>query len=217
MSLQEEMYVAVGIAAFGSYAAATQLVRGGDWWLLPAFMFVLSPGGMIALRHFYEEGRMPVLLTQNRISKAFLGDALVLPWVFWFGGRGWDTMAPSLLFDSWLIWAVPMAVIGLVGAVKFNQQDRLRYINADRESSLKSPTKVWHDWVITPVFIGMLSWLLMPQLTDFSIDTLLSVVGLVIFGILAGWDFVYPPDPAAQHVLWSEDHFEPVDEPLHLV
>lgn len=206
------MYVGFALCGVACYLSGVAMVATGWWGLLFPGMLVLSPMMMSALRYGFE-GPLDLDFIDPRImSWAFVvGDGVVLPFMLWFAGRGWQAVEIS---DAEVLWSTLLcAVAGLVAMVVFRRVDGDRYRKADWASSLKSPTKVWHDCVVMPVVVALTLWLLVPQfIVNGTADTVFAVVCLLVFAALVGVDIVDEPDPRKQHYRWDATSFTPVGD-----
>lgn len=206
------MYVGFALSAVAFYLSGAALVDTGMWGLLFPGMLLLSPI-MMALLRFGFEGPLGLrFFDPHAMSWAFvIGDCIVLPFMLWFAGRGWQAVDIS---DAQVLWSTLLcALAGLVAMIVFRKIDGDRYHRVDWSSSLKSPTKVWHDCVVLPVVVALTLWLLVPQFVmNVTADTVFAVVCLGVFAALVGIDFVYEPDPRKQHYRWDAARFEPVGD-----
>ncbi len=206
---QEDMYLATVVAAVVAFFGGVYATRDGDWWLLPIWAVVLSPVAMYILRRWWEDDSLS--LFNSKASKAFMyGDVAVLPVVFGFAVYGWRQV-PSSNWMTGYAFAAGCLGIGAICACLFRLMDGRRYIESRYETMLDCPTKVWHDWAVFPVAIGMLLWLLLPQLfAAWSVATVAALAFLLQFLLLTLLDAVDPPDPKYQHVEWDAEQFCPV-------
>jgi hypothetical protein len=206
------MYVANGLAALLLFVAGIVAVRNGHEELLFPGMIVLSPVAMLLLRWWYEDGLDRSFFNPLVMSWGFiLGDTVILPVVLLFGGLGWQDLPNGWRQSASLWFAAACALIGLAVAVVFRLVDGRRYVDAGVPTALLSPTKVWHDWVVMPVTVAGLCWLLIPQVYfGGSTFTRPAFVFMGLFGLTLLLDAITKPDPAAQHPQWDSVRFTAV-------
>ncbi len=212
---QRSMYVVFGLAALMFYFCGVVAVGSGMWALLFPAMWLVSPIMMALLRVGLEGPLKWSFINPRVMSWCFVvGDGILLPFALWFAGRGWQQLSLTNveLFGS----MVSAVFIGLMVMIGFRKVDGDRYRTAGWESSLYSPTKVWHDCVVMPVVVAMLMFLLAPQLVTWingsqpmrGGDMFISLIMVSGFIALVAVDGVNQPDPRAQHHLWNQYRFE---------
>ena len=128
--------------------------------------------------------------------------------MLWFAGLGWQRV--DLSGRTMLQAAACYIIAGLVVMIMFRKFDGDRYRAHNWASSLKSPTKVWHDCVVMPVVVALGMWLMAPQLfIEWSWYTSLAACCFGLFFVLNAVDAVSQPDPRRQHPLWDSKQFAP--------
>lgn len=207
LSRQNQLYQASCLAAVSLFIGGIVAVRTGHEQLLLPGMVVLSPVATLLLRWLYED-RLEWSFFNPMVTswKFVLGDAVMLPITLLLAASGWQELPAGWYQSSW--FAVMCGMIGLTVAVGLRRLDSRRYIDADVPSALISPTKVWHDLVVMPVAVGLLSWLLIPQFFGASGFTRPAFVFLGMFGCAVLLDAITKPDPAGQHPQWDPIRFE---------
>lgn len=175
------------------------------------------------------EGRSPkVVFDWRRQSWSFHGDYLLLLPAIIVAMHVWHnrlTTIPSWFQQWW--WFYVTAAAGVAFGAFFRWGDNGRY----PPESLKGPAKTFHDWVLIPIFFGMLVARGVPLLwhMDRYTLTVLGLVGCWVFlaaidGLRSytGWNFVGSPDwclrlytkyrldPVYQHVMWDKVAFRPL-------
>ena len=102
-------------------------------------------------------------------------------------------------------------VVAVLGSIVFRAFDGQRYRRIGHEAALLSPTKVWHDFVVTPLIAGVLLWSAVPQLVhNRSYDTYIGLMALVVYAATVLRDGIWPVDPVRQHPRWDPANFHPV-------
>lgn len=208
---QPVLYVMIAASAVIFYLCGIVAALSGWWLLLALGMLLISPVMMALLRVGFEGPVDRPFVDPHDMSWAFVaGDGVLLPLALMFAAHGWlkvDLTAHELLLAT-LIYPV----VGIGVAVGFRSFDGARYRSVGWASALVSPTKLWHDFVVVPVVVSLMMWLLVPQLlTGPTGDTYLTVIVLVSFIGLVAVDGVNPPDPRRQHTRWDPRRFEPSD------
>ena len=207
-SYQNEMYVCMAVCAMLMFSLAVILTNAGAWVVLWPFMLVLSPGAMAFLRHYYEGGLKKSFFDPDLMSNAFvIGDTFFLTFAMMFAGLGRQGVTVSLGYDVAL--QVFGLASGLLAVAAFRKVDGQRYINVGWASALKSPTKVWHDWVVFTVTIALFIWLLIPQITTHGYAFWLSLMWIGCFVVTVTMDGIKGPDVTRQHYRWDEIGFQP--------
>ncbi len=212
------MYLLFYVAAVSLFLAGVAATEHGLWALLQPGMLVVSPVMMVLLRRIFEGAVQRSFFEPKTMSWSFVvGDFIVLPSVFWFAGRGWQGI--TLTDGENGMMKVVAIVVGILAIVGFRSLDGARYRAVGWESALKSPTKVWHDFVVMPVVVALLFWLLVPQvvlqLTDGDrIDgpgnMAIALLLLAGFVVLVAMDGMNQPDPTRQHYRWDPKRFKPI-------
>lgn len=215
---QRYMYLLFYMAAVSLFWSGVAAVEQGLWWLLPIGLVVVSPIMMALLRRIFEGPLDQSFFDPKLMSWSFvLGDVIVLPYVLWFAGRGWqDIRLTDGENGMMLLASIVVAILAIVG---FRYLDGARYRSVGWESALKSPTKVWHDFVVMSVVTALLFWLLVPQvvlqLTDGERaggagNMVAALVFLAFFIVLIAVDGLNPPNPKHQHYRWDPKRFKPI-------
>lgn len=174
-----------------------------NWFVvcLAAFPIVLSPVMMLVLRVTAEYGKPAGLLCPKTQSWTFLfGDAIALPLAFGAAAMSWSQHPSSVGRHKVVI--VFSVVTAVCVSYMFRNADSLRYRRSGNGDRLKSPTKLWHDFIVYPVLTAVLLLIGIPVLTGYfgTIECWIMLAGVALWALFGVMDLmVIKPDPANQH------------------
>lgn len=205
------MYLSFYMIGLSAFLGGIEAVETGAWPLLSPSMVVVSLGITALLRFVLERSLDRSFLDPRVMSSGFvLGGGFVLPMALWFAARG---RSDVIMSDGEEARMQAMSVIvGLIAMFMFRRYDGIRYVQADWQDALWSPSKVWIDFVVVPVSSAMFAWLMIPQIVlriaepvraGTGSDTTIATLLIFVFIGCAAYDAVNPPDPTKQHVLWD--------------
>jgi len=184
-----------------------RLVYGGRWQRALIIGVCLSWVAMniIALT---VERRTEMLLHPGGQYKAFyFGDSLCLPGIvlgIWLLGR--QMPVPNLTYKRW--WHVLWFGIGVAAGVSLHLLDAASHFYT--RSMMSSPTKLYHDFVVFPLYIYITFPLAIPALIKSRAGVWPRVVVVGLFVIFLGlnyYDGIHRPHHGHINFDWS--HFRP--------
>lgn len=201
----------IGMSVVYGYGLGIGLILQDKPVTMYAAVVVFSPVMMLVWRLVELKGNVKRALGMfdpGRQSWAFMfGDTFLLSYALLVLTRGWQSMPAESWFHSveWAIWAL-WTGFGL--SLVFVWFDRKRYIGAGVESALYSPTKLWHDYAVFPVLLGLLLFTGVPQLLGvWTLHTAVAVVAVLLFVGLCAADAVRDKrgtlKPEDQHFAWD--------------
>jgi hypothetical protein len=158
------LLLGAGLAAlmFWSFATRTALLMSV---LVLAFTVVFA-----LLAHFKEpikgarrSQRVRNIFNPRLQSWAFLADMFGLAPALGFAVAGWDQIH-TWAFHQWWWLALVSAAVGIAASLAFHWfMDRPGCLS-ENPNALRSPTKVWHNWVTYPVLFSAMWALCVPYL-----------------------------------------------------
>ena len=176
---------------------------------------VLSPAMMLVLRVIELKGdlrRSLQMFNPRKQSWAFMfGDTFLLSYALLALTHGWQSIPADSRFHS-IGWAMIALWAGFGLSLVFVLFDRKRYVGAGVERALTSPTKLWHDYTVFPVLLGLLLFAGVPQLWGaWSFHTVVALLAVLLFVGLCAADMVRDKrgtlDPSDQHFEWEPSEF----------
>lgn len=149
------------IMAVVLYVLLAGFAWNGDYIWAPIAAIVVSPVIFTGIRKA-ELGRsfryvIARVFSHRRQSHAFLyGDLIMLPFAFATVAHAYATTdAGWLNLPTW--WILVSGFVGLLGGALFHfALEAPAYTEAGYRAELKSPSKIYHDFVVYPVLLGSL-------------------------------------------------------------
>lgn len=206
------LYVVAAGMALLTYLYGVIAVMLGWWWLMLPAALVLSPGIMALLRVVFERPFGLTGFTNPRVMSYsyVVGGFVLLPLALSFAAFGWTSISTvGWHYNMRFFWTA--FACGVLVAVVIFMIDGRRYKLGSVPTARRSPTKVWHDWAVTPSLAALFVWLLAPQLaSEWTDAVVVSLMCLASFAAIVAYDAVVPPIPALQHPVWDSQEFEVV-------
>jgi len=208
---EQAAYCIAGLlAAVSFFSIGVEIVVTDTRWAALVSPLLISLVGTYVIRRWIEEVPTQGMFRLRTQSKAFvIGDGFVLPLASFFVTIGWShgNFVGTAYGESWVRWLCIVA--GFVVAIGFRVFDYPRYqVTMNTRLAFNSPTKLWHDFVVYPVLVGVMLWAGVSQLIEArSVWTWLTVVSIAAWVLLGFVDMKYPPNPEDQHPAWNSKEF----------
>ena len=141
-------------------------------------------------------------------SWAFLfGDSLSLPLAIAFAlgtpGIPSRVIGVSGMIEYWR-WCVISIVVAIVVTFGFRSMDAAGYKKSGNADRLKSPTKLWHDYVVYPSIAFLLMWVALPAVFTGATTGWLTLTSFGTWVLFCICDMVRGLDPANLHPRMQE-------------
>lgn len=162
-------------AAAGTTVAMSYAIACGNVVVAAALPTMLSPGGMWFCRHFLERGNPAGLFSPRTQSWAFMfGDPLAI-------GVAFGAIVAAANHNT-SVWWLAISLLMTTGiSVAWRYAEMRAYQASDAADLLGSPSKLWHDLVVYPVFTFVLIYEGLPVVIDWQEP------GWVLAAAMGGW------------------------------